>query len=71
MLFRSHPLHDAANAVQVLDSIRTRDAVPLAQRRPGLPVGLTDAIHRALDREPRRRFPNVRALGEALMPYAG
>jgi serine/threonine-protein kinase len=62
-------LYDADNAVQLLDYIRTRDAVPLQQRRAGLPVGLTAAIHRALDREPGRRFPNVRSLCDALLPY--
>jgi eukaryotic-like serine/threonine-protein kinase len=64
------PLHDADNALQLLNCIRTRDVVSLERRQAGLPVGLTDAIHRALDREPMRRFPNVQALHDALLPYA-
>lgn len=63
-------LHDAENSVQLLDCIRTRDAVPLERRRAGLPVALTSAIHRALDREPRLRFPTVHALRDTLLPYA-
>jgi serine/threonine-protein kinase len=63
-------LHDAGNAVQMLDRIRTADAVPLGQRRPGLPAELVSAIHRALDREPRLRFPTVGALRAALSPFA-
>jgi serine/threonine-protein kinase len=69
LLTRRH-LHDAPNAVQLLDSIRTRDAVRLEVRRPGLPAALADAVHRALDREPRRRFTAVHALRDALLPYA-
>jgi serine/threonine-protein kinase len=63
-------LHDAANAVQMLDSIRQADAVPLEQRRPGLSAELTTAIHRAVNREPRLRFPTVGALRLALVPFA-
>jgi hypothetical protein len=64
-------LHDAANVPQMLVCIRTCDAVPLGQRRAGLPEGLVQAVHRALDREPRLRFPTVRDLHAALSPYAG
>jgi serine/threonine-protein kinase len=63
-------LHDANNAVQMLDCIRHCDAVPLEQRRPELPAELAAAIHRAVNREPRLRFPTVGALRTALAPYA-
>jgi serine/threonine-protein kinase len=63
-------LHNAGNAVQMLDCIRHCDAVPLEQRRPELPAELTAAIHRAVNREPRLRFPTVGALRAALAPYA-
>jgi eukaryotic-like serine/threonine-protein kinase len=63
-------LHDSDNVVELLDCIRMRDPIPLSRRRPGLPVALTAVIHRALDRDPRRRFPTVRHLHEALLPYA-
>jgi hypothetical protein len=57
--------------MQLLDYIRTRDVVPLERRRARLPVALSGAIHWALDREPRRRFPTVQALHDTLLPYAG
>jgi serine/threonine-protein kinase len=63
-------LHEAENTVQLLDCIRTRDAVRIEGRRAGLPAALAGAIHRALDREPRRRFPTVRALRDALLAHA-
>jgi serine/threonine-protein kinase len=63
-------VHDAGNAVQMLDRIRTCDAVPLGRRRAGLPDGLVSAVHRALEREPRLRFPTVHALHATLAPYA-
>jgi hypothetical protein len=69
-LLTGGPLHDSDNAVELLDCIRMQDAVPLGWRRPELPVALTDVIHRALDRDPRRRFPTVRDLRDALLPYA-
>jgi hypothetical protein len=69
-LLTGRPLHDYANTVELLDYIRTRDAIPLSQRRPGLPVALTNAIHKALNREPRRRFPTVRHLRDELLPFA-
>jgi hypothetical protein len=69
MLTSCH-LRDAVNTAQLLDCIRTQNVIPLSRRRPGLPVALTDAIHRALDHQPSRRFPTVRHLRDVLLPYA-
>jgi hypothetical protein len=69
MLTACH-LHDAVNTAQLLDCIRTQDVVALSRRRPGLPVELTDVIHRALHLQPSRRFPTVRHLCEVLLPFA-
>jgi serine/threonine-protein kinase len=44
--------------------------VPVASRRPGLPPGLVEVIHRALEREPDQRFPHVTAFRAALLPFA-
>lgn len=63
--------HEAENALLMIDSIRTRDAIPLEHRRADLSDELTDAIHRALDREPRRRFPTIQAFLNQLLPFAG
>jgi serine/threonine-protein kinase len=69
-LLSGSPPHNGANMMELLDAIRTRALVPLAQRRSGLPVPVTAAAHRALERDPWRRFPTAQALREALLPYA-
>ena len=38
--------------------------------RPDLPEGLQRIIDRATSRDPAQRFPSVRALGKALLPFA-
>jgi len=38
--------------------------------RPDLPEGLQRIIDRATSRDPAERFPSVRALGKALLPFA-
>ena len=45
--------------------------VPLRKRRPGLPEPLARVVHRALERDPSRRFADVRAMRAALAPFAG
>jgi serine/threonine-protein kinase len=52
-------------------AILEHDAVPIRERRKEIPEGLAQVIHRALAREPRERWPEVAAFGEALRPYAG
>jgi serine/threonine-protein kinase len=64
------PPHEADTMPEVLDAIRNRDVVPLAQHRPELPAGLSEAVQKALDRQRERRFPTVRYLREVLLPYA-
>jgi len=43
--------------------------MPIQERRPELPHGLAEVIHRALAREPEDRFPGVAAFRKALMPF--
>jgi eukaryotic-like serine/threonine-protein kinase len=50
--------------------ILLEDPVPIRNRRPDLPEGLTAVIHRALARDPQARYPNVRELRRALLPFA-
>jgi eukaryotic-like serine/threonine-protein kinase len=45
--------------------------VPLRSRRRGLPDALARVVHRSLERDPARRFADVRALRAALAPFAG
>jgi eukaryotic-like serine/threonine-protein kinase len=44
--------------------------VPLRTRRPELPEPLARVVHRALERDPARRFADVRAMRAALAPFA-
>jgi hypothetical protein len=39
--------------------------------RPDVPSELDDVVHRAMQRDPRDRFPSLHAMGEALLPLAG
>jgi serine/threonine-protein kinase len=52
-----------------LQLILNEDPVPIQQRRPELPEGLTAVIHQALHRDPSQRHPNVRAFLEELLPF--
>ena len=54
---------------QQLLRILQHDAVPIRERRPELPPGLAAVVHRALDRNPEKRFPSAAALRKALGPW--
>jgi eukaryotic-like serine/threonine-protein kinase len=54
----------------ILQAIVTEKPVPLAERRPGLPDGLTRLIARAMSPLPWERFPSMREVGRALLPFA-
>jgi serine/threonine-protein kinase len=45
--------------------------VPIRQRRTDLPEPLARAVHRALEKDPSKRYPGVAALREALLPFSG
>jgi serine/threonine-protein kinase len=55
--------------VGALALILTQDPVPIEERRPDLPAGLAEVIHRATARAPAERFPDVRAFRRALVPF--
>jgi hypothetical protein len=54
----------------VLQAIVTEMPVPLRERRADLPEGLDRVVARAMNPLPWERFPSVRELGRALLPYA-
>jgi serine/threonine protein kinase len=43
------------------------DAVPIRNRRPEVPGPLAESIHRALSRDPEKRFPDVASFRAALL----
>jgi serine/threonine-protein kinase len=63
-------VHDpAADLNGQLLKILEEDPVPIRSRRPDVPRGLAEVIHRALAREPGDRWPDVTALRRALQPF--
>jgi serine/threonine-protein kinase len=65
-------VHDfPAGASASLLKVMHEDAVPLRARRPELPAGLEAVVHRALSRDPDRRFPGAAALRQELLWFVG
>jgi serine/threonine protein kinase len=58
-------------AERVLYKTMTAEPVPLSERCPGLPSGLSEIVAQALQKEPGRRFASALAMADALLPYAG
>jgi serine/threonine-protein kinase len=50
--------------------ILNEEPVPVLDRRADLPVSLAKVIHKALERDPGDRYPDVRAFHDALQPFA-
>ncbi|HUG94015.1 MAG TPA: FHA domain-containing serine/threonine-protein kinase [Planctomycetaceae bacterium] len=70
-LLTAQCIHDfPAEISQQLLRILQHDAVPLRDRRPEVPDALAAVIHRALDREPEKRFPSAAALRKALAAWS-
>ena len=44
--------------------------IPITERDPNIRPGLATVIHRSLARNPEKRFPNARAMRQALLPFA-
>ncbi len=54
---------------QWITMILEDEPVPIRKRRADIPKGLADVIHKALRKETRERFADVRALRQALKKY--
>jgi serine/threonine-protein kinase len=64
--FARERLFDAPTDRGVLDKVREARVPLLSVKRPELPMGLTTAVHRALERDPARRFQTANEMLEAL-----
>lgn len=62
--------YDAASPLALMNLVVTGDLAPICVRAPWVPAALAEVLSRALSVEPRARFPSLRALGEALLPFA-
>jgi serine/threonine-protein kinase len=70
-LLTKHFIYDLPRQLQQrIGMILQDEPVPIRRRRPELPVGLAEVIHRALAREPEARFTDVTAMRQALLPFA-
>jgi len=64
------PPFSAAGFYELLEVVRTGVAPPPSQLNALLPAELDAVVMRALQRDPASRFPDVRALAMALLPFA-
>jgi serine/threonine protein kinase len=60
---------DALPKLSVL--IHEGNAEPLDALRPDLPAGFVEVVKRAMAKDPDERFPSVRELAAALVPFGG
>ena len=70
MLLTGRCIYDFPAALngQVLMVIQ-EDPIPIQSRRPDLPDDLSKIIHRALNRDPASRYPDVSSMRKALLPF--
>ena len=60
------PAYDAVDRYELLSEIRQRDPVPLRNCARGIPRDLETIIHKAIDRDPARRYSTALELAEDL-----
>src|SRR6187402_112969 len=59
-------LFDAATDADVVACIRDGKIPLLSMKRPNLPIAITSAVHRALERDPAQRFQSARQMLDVL-----
>lgn len=59
-------LFQAETDLEVVELVKQCRVPLLSRERPQLPLGLTSAVHRSLERDPLRRFASARAMLESL-----
>jgi serine/threonine protein kinase len=59
-------LFDAATDADVVANIRDGKIPMLSMKRPNLPIAITSAVHRALERDPAQRFDSARQMLDVL-----
>jgi serine/threonine-protein kinase len=62
---------EAENIYSMLRAIGDGDYPPPRRLRPELPEELEAIIMRAMNMDPAQRFPTLRQMGQALLPFAG
>jgi serine/threonine protein kinase/tetratricopeptide (TPR) repeat protein len=59
------------SAAHIVDKIKTERPARITGLLPSVPPEVADFVHRALEREPARRFPSMQAFLTAVLDYAG
>ncbi|HTA92091.1 MAG TPA: protein kinase, partial [Polyangiaceae bacterium] len=59
-------LFDAGSDADVVANIRDGKIPLLSMKRPNLPIAVTSAVHRALERDPAQRFDSARQMLDVL-----
>ncbi len=65
------PLPRCATEGELLTALVTHDPQSLSTAAPWLDPELCRVVERGLQREPARRWPSLRELGDALLPFTG
>jgi eukaryotic-like serine/threonine-protein kinase len=63
------PPFRGATVIETMDMVLRQDPVLLRQVRPGVPEDLETICHRALEKEPARRYPSAAALRDDLAAF--
>jgi serine/threonine-protein kinase len=61
-----NPPFEGADPFAIYRAVLSSEPMRVAQRRPDLPVELSELVHRALARDPERRFSDAREMRDAL-----
>ena len=59
-------LFDGEGPLQILSKVKEAEVPVLSELRPDIPRSLNDAIHRALEKDPKARFKSARSMVRAL-----
>ena len=61
-----HPPYQAADSLELIDQIRSREPEPPGRIQPGVPRDLQTICLKCLEKDPRRRYPTAAALADDL-----
>ncbi len=60
------PPYGGGSPVEILRRVNEEDPVPVLRRAPGVPPALATIAHKAMEREPGRRYPSAAAMADDL-----
>jgi hypothetical protein len=69
-LLAGSPAFEAKHRIDVVNQITRQRHMPLSERRPELPRGLSQVVDRCLEKKREKRWPGIAELSRALGPFA-